>query len=71
MGKVRTIIALWAEQARASGYGEEAGDIDVTYVVDRLLDKATDEELAQWGGNPDTEEKLDEVLKRIRKRPAH
>lgn len=43
-------------------------DVDLTYVVDRLLKKQVDIELAQWGGNPDSPEKLAAVVKIISKR---
>lgn len=38
--------------------------VDLTYVIDKLLKSASDFELKQWGGYPDTPEKLAEALKK-------
>lgn len=40
-------------------------DVDLTYVVDRLLTKGAQTELATWGGYPDTPDKLSAVLKLV------
>lgn len=70
LAKVRAIVRIWREQAISSGHDDLAGEIDATYVVDSLLAKVTDDELAQWGGFPDTDARMEEVLKQIRKRSA-
>lgn len=63
--KLAAIVAIWRERAAAEG--ADADDIDTTYVVETLLGNAVDGELLQWGGHPDTDEKLAAVLKSIRK----
>lgn len=40
-------------------------NVDLTFVVDRLLARATQVELAQWGGFPDSQEKLAAMVKQI------
>jgi hypothetical protein len=42
-------------------------DVDLTYTIDKLLKRAADVELAQWGGYPDTAEKLAATVKLIEK----
>jgi hypothetical protein len=64
--KVALIVDIWREQLQASGDEEGAEGIDITYVVDLLLAKATDDELQQWGGFPDSEAKRLAVLKAVR-----
>lgn len=44
---------------------DAVNDVDLTYVIDKLLGKAVDVELAQWGGYPETPEKLAAVVKGI------
>lgn len=38
-------------------------DMDLTHVIDSLLKIAADKELAPWGGMPDSQEKLNALLK--------
>lgn len=38
-------------------------DVDLTYVIDKLLARGTQTELAPWGGNPETPEKLAAMLR--------
>lgn len=40
-------------------------DIDLTFVIDSLLTKCAQKELALWGGYPDTPEKLSAMLKLV------
>lgn len=63
--KLKAIVEIWRE--RASIEGASADNIDLTYVVEAVLGKAVDEELAQWGGFPDTEERMAALLKALRK----
>lgn len=42
-------------------------DVDLTYTIDKLLKRAVDVELAQWGGYPETPEKLAAVVKAVEK----
>jgi hypothetical protein len=53
---VRPAIAAWRDGT--------ATDRDVR-LLDALLDKATDDELQQWGGLPTTEAGWKEVLKQV------
>jgi len=62
--KLGAILRIWQERAKASG--DEAEEIDLTYVVSALLAKVTDEELQQWGGLPTTDESWRVVLRNIR-----
>lgn len=66
-GKIQWVVELWKEMARAQGASEKTiKDIDFPYVLLRLLSGRTDEELHQWGGFPDTEEKKAAQLKAVR-----
>lgn len=67
LAKAKVVAQVWAERLRAQGEDEAAEEIDVTYVVDLLLAKVLDDELAQWGGYPDDADKLEALLKTIRK----
>lgn len=40
-------------------------DVDLTYVIDSLLTKCAQKELAAWGGYPDSPEKLSAMLKLV------
>ena len=65
--KLADIRELW--RALAQGRGESAATveaIDLTYVVDVLLARCADEELAQFGGYADTAEKKVAQLKVVR-----
>lgn len=42
-----------------------AADVDLTYVIDKLLAKSAQTELAVWGGYPDTPEKQAAMLKLV------
>lgn len=42
-------------------------DVDLTFTIDRLLKRAADVELAQWGGYPDSPEKLAATVKLVLK----
>lgn len=65
--KVLWTVELWREMARAQGASAKTvKDIDFPYVLLRLLGGRTDEELHQWGGFPDTEEKKAAQLKAVR-----
>ena len=66
LAKLRAVVDIWQETSKARGEEEAAGEVDLTYVVDQLLAKAADEELAQWGGFPDTDAKMAAVLKAVR-----
>jgi hypothetical protein len=46
---------------------EAVKDVDLTYTIDKLLKRAADVELAQWGGYPDTPDKLAATVKIIEK----
>jgi hypothetical protein len=61
--KLEAVRRIW--QARAKATGVDAEEVDLTYVLDALLDKATDDELQQWGGLPTTEAGWREVLKQV------
>lgn len=61
--KFEAIRRIWQTRAKASG--QDAEEIDLTFVVEALLEKATDEELAQWGGLPTSEESWKEVLRQV------
>lgn len=65
LDKVDAIRELWRTKAEADGAASEP--IDTTYVVDALLERVCDEELAHFGGYPDTKAKLDAVKAAIRK----
>lgn len=62
--KLERIVKIWRARATAEAGPELAREIDKTYVVDELLAKMTDYELAVWG-SPDTPEKLKAVLDAI------
>lgn len=62
--KLETIVKIWRARATAEAGPELAEEIDKTYVVDELLARMTDYELAVWG-SPDTPEKLKAVLDAI------
>jgi hypothetical protein len=64
--KVAVLVKLWRARLEAEGKGEQAKEIDPTFVVDALLAKAADDELAEWGGWPDTPAKVEAALKKIR-----
>ena len=61
--KLEAVRRIW--QARAKATGVDAEEVDLTYVLDALLDKATDDELQQWGGLPTSEAGWKEVLKNV------
>lgn len=64
-GKISALVEIWKAKLVADGKIEEAKEVDPTFVVDALLAKATDEELAEWGGWPDSPAKLETVIKAI------
>lgn len=66
VAKVKALVAIWQERLKATGQGEDADEVDQTYVIDLLLAKALDDELAQWGGYPETDAKMAAVLKQVR-----
>jgi hypothetical protein len=71
--KVQTRVekeATCAAQGKTSAETKEivadaVKDVDLTYVIDRLLTRGTQTELAPWGGNPETPEKLAALLKLV------
>lgn len=64
LAKLMAIVRIW--QAQAEARGDDAEEVDRTFVVDLLLAKAADEELAQFGGLPTTEAQWKEVFRAIR-----
>ena len=64
-GKIANVIECWTENAKLEEQPKHVIDaIDVTHVVDTLLAKVLDEELAQWGGFARTAEQKAEQLKK-------
>ncbi len=64
--KLGVIQENWRTHARAAGMPEELVEaIDLTYTVSRLLAGRADEELAQWGGMPETPEARTAMTKAI------
>lgn len=64
LAKLAAIVRIWKAQAEAQG--DDPEEIDRTYVVDVLLAKVADEELAQFGGMPASEASWREVLRAIK-----
>lgn len=66
-GKIANVIECWKENAKLDEREKEAIEaIDLTHVVDVLLAKVLDEELAQWGGYARTPEQKTAQLKKLR-----
>lgn len=66
-GKIANVIECWRESERLDEQPKEVIDaIDLTHVVDTLLAKALDDELAQWGGYARTEEQKAAQMKALR-----
>lgn len=62
--RIEAVMRIWQETAKARGRDEE--DINIGFVIDALLAKATDEELQQWGGLPKSKESWAAVLEQVR-----
>lgn len=68
LDKVEAIRELWRERAALEGADEDAlKRLDLTFVVDHLLAKAADDELAHFGGYPDDEDKMRAAKAALRK----
>lgn len=68
--KLDAIIRFWRAKAEADGL--DAEEVDLSAVVIALLADKTDEELAQWGGLPRSEEawsKAVEAIRAVAKKP--
>lgn len=64
--KVMWVMETWRALAKAKGADQETIEaIDFPYTLLRLISGRTDEELAQWGGFPETDEKKANQLKTI------
>lgn len=64
--KVVWVMETWRALAKAKGADDATIEaIDFPYTLLRLISGRTDEELAQWGGYPETEAKKTEQLKVI------
>lgn len=64
--KVQWVMVTWQTLAKAKGADDATIEaIDFPYTLLRLIAGRTDEELEQWGGFPDTEEKKAAQLKAI------
>lgn len=61
--RLEAVMRIWQETAKARGRDQK--DINVAFVIDALLAKATDDELEQWGGLPKTKESWAAVLKQV------
>lgn len=66
-GKIANVIEVWQERAKLEEQPKHVIEaIDVTHVVDTLLAKVLDEELAQFSGYARTEEQKAQQLKALR-----
>lgn len=66
-GKIENVIECWKEMAKLEQQPKAAIDaIDATYVVDVLLAKVLDEELAQWSGYARTADQKAAQLAKLR-----
>lgn len=64
--KAALIVDIWRAIAKAEGKtAAVVRNIKVTHVVDTLLGKVFDEEIAQWGGFPKTDAEREALLRRV------
>jgi hypothetical protein len=65
--RLEAVRDIWTELAKAKGASAPAIKlIDNTHVIVALLERQVDEELAQFGGYADTDEKRAAQLKAVR-----
>ena len=62
--RLDAVMRIWQETAEARG--GDVSEVKMAFVIEALLAKATDEELAMWGGLPKSKASWDAVLKQVR-----
>lgn len=70
--KLLDLQRLWIELAKLRPANDpddkvDPDDIDLTYVIVRLLNVGVDGAWAEVGGRPETEEQWEELLKKLKK----
>lgn len=68
LDKAAEVASMKLTPAEKQAIVEDAvKDVDLTYIIDSLLERVADSELMQWGGYPETQEAIDAQVRLIEK----